>query len=84
MTHRGCAASHSRARRCASLRAAGVSWLAARSRLATVSSRSSPVNCEAARLYHMCACTKSFGTPRPVPYNEPGTFHRKVLSLFSC
>ena len=68
---RGCAASHSRARRWASAISSGVIRPAAGSRLLTTRSRSSPVDREAARLNHMCACTSSCGTPRPLEYLTP-------------
>jgi len=54
---RGCAASHSRARRWASAIWVGVIRPATWSRTSTVLSRASPVVRKAERLNHMCACT---------------------------
>ena len=54
---RGCAASHSRARRPASAIWVGFIWPAARSRPSTACCRCPLAIREAARLNHMCACT---------------------------
>ena len=67
----GCAAYHSRARRSASLRSAGVIRSATASRVVTTRSRCSPDDREAARFNHIWASTLSCGTPSPVAYITP-------------
>ena len=68
---RGCAASHSRARRRASPTCVAFIKPPTLYRFSTASSRASPVAREAARLNHLCACTSSCEMPWPMAYTNP-------------